>query len=86
MKLRERLKKPVPVFFKKVQKAGLVLTAAGAAILASPVALPVAVVTAAGYMVAVGGVIVAIAQSTTIQEPDAVQRMQEGRRHGKPRG
>jgi ABC-type molybdate transport system permease subunit len=86
MKLRERLKKPVPVFFKKVQKAGLVLTAAGVAILASPVALPVVVSTVAGYMVAVGSVIAAVAQSTTIQEPDAVQRMQEGRKHGKPRG
>lgn len=79
MNLAERMKKPVPPFFKKVQKAGLILAAAGGALLASPVALPAAILTLGGYMVATGSVIAAIAQATVQNEPEAPAKNVKGR-------
>jgi uncharacterized membrane protein HdeD (DUF308 family) len=62
MSLIERLKAPIPKTFKIIRTAGLILAAAGGAILASPVALPVAVVTVGGYLVVAGGVMTAVSQ------------------------
>ena len=52
-----------PPFFKKLRIAGLVVAAAGAALLAAPVALPAAVVTIGGYLVVGGSVASAMSQA-----------------------
>ena len=64
MNLVERVKSPTSKFFKVVRTIGISLAAVGGALLASPVALPVAVVTVAGYVAVAGGVMTAVAQAT----------------------
>lgn len=68
MNIIERLKAPTPKFFKVLRNIGLTLAAAGGAILASPVALPAAVVTIGGYLIAGGGVLSAVSQ-TAVESP-----------------
>lgn len=70
MNLVERVKSPTPKFFKKLRNIGLILGAASAAILTSPVTLPVAIVTAAGYLAVACGVITAVSQTTVQSEED----------------
>jgi uncharacterized membrane protein HdeD (DUF308 family) len=70
MKLAERLKAPTPKFFRVLRNVGLVLAAAGGALLTAPVALPVAVVTVAGYLTVAGGVMTAVSQSAVDGEKD----------------
>lgn len=55
---------PTPKFFKVLRTVGLTLLAASGAILAAPVAIPAGIVTAAGYMAVVGGVLSAVSQVT----------------------
>lgn len=62
--LKERWNAKTPKFWKKVQRIGLVAGALGAALLAAPVALPVTILTGAGYLVAVGGVTATLSQFT----------------------
>ncbi len=64
MTLVERIKAPIPKFFKVLRTVGIVLAAVGGAILASPVVLPAAVVTVGGYMVVAGSVASTVAQTT----------------------
>lgn len=64
----ERLTAPTSKFFKRVRNIGLCLIAAGGAIIAAPVTLPIAVVTAAGYLTVAGGVMTAVAQATVESE------------------
>jgi uncharacterized membrane protein HdeD (DUF308 family) len=64
MKILERISAPTPKFWKKVQKIGILAAGVSAAVIASPVALPAAIVTAAGYLATVGGTITAISQLT----------------------
>ncbi len=52
-----------PPFFKKLRTIGLVVAAAGAAILAAPVALPAVLVTMGGYLVVAGSVATAMSQA-----------------------
>lgn len=61
--LLQRVMAPTPSFFKKVRNVGVVLGVVGAALLASPVALPAAVVTIAGYLALAGMVITSVAQA-----------------------
>ena len=70
MKLIERLKAPTPKFFKVLRNVGLALAAAGGALLTAPIALPVAVVTVAGYLTVAGGVMTAASQSAVDGEKD----------------
>jgi uncharacterized membrane protein HdeD (DUF308 family) len=67
MNIIQRMKSPTPPFFKKMRTVGLVLAAIGGVIIATPIALPVAVLTAGGYMVVAGGVATAVSQ-TAIEE------------------
>lgn len=60
MNLIERVTAPTPKFFRKLRTIGLVLAAAGGAIIAAPVALPV---TIAGYVIVAGTVATAISQA-----------------------
>ena len=70
MKLIERLKAPTPKFFRVLRNVGLALAAAGSALLTAPIALPVAVVTVAGYLTVAGGVITAVSQTAVDGETD----------------
>ena len=63
MTVIDRMKSPTPKFYKKIRNAGLVLAAASAAILASPVVLPAALVQTAIYLGVAGSVASAISQS-----------------------
>jgi uncharacterized membrane protein HdeD (DUF308 family) len=65
MNILNRAKAPTPQLFKNIRNAGLALAAIGGVILASPVALPEAIVKVAGYMAVAGGVASAISQVTT---------------------
>lgn len=60
----KRLTAPTPKFFKTVRTIGLCLAAVSGAILASPIALPSAIVTAAGYLTVEGSAMTAVAQVT----------------------
>lgn len=67
MKLKElknRWKAETPKFWKKVQKISIAAGVIGGAIIAAPVALPAAVITVGGYLVAVGSVGATLAQLT----------------------
>ena len=70
MKLIDRLKAPTPKFFRVLRNVGLALAAAGGALLTAPIALPVAVITVAGYITVAGGVITAVSQTAVDGEKD----------------
>lgn len=59
----ERCKEPTPAFFKKLRTVGLILAAAGGAILAAPITIPAAIITVAGYVVVAGSVATAVSQA-----------------------
>ena len=67
MNIIKRLNEPTPPFFKKLRTAGLILAAVGGVLIASPVALPTAVITAGGYLIVAGSVATAVSQ-TAIEE------------------
>ena len=69
MNLIERIQSPTPKFFRKLRNIGLILGASAAAILAAPVALPVVVVSAAGYLAIACGVISAVSQTAVDENP-----------------
>ena len=60
----ERITQPTPRFFKRLRNVGILLASVAGAVLAAPVALPVAIVTAAGYLTVAGGVLTAVSQMT----------------------
>jgi uncharacterized membrane protein HdeD (DUF308 family) len=64
MNIVERVKSPTPKFFRVLRSIGLALLAISGSVIAAPVALPVAVVTVAGYLAVAGGVISAVSQIT----------------------
>jgi hypothetical protein len=68
MKVIDRFKSPTPKFFKTLRNIGLVLVAAGGVLVAAPVAIPVALVTAGGYLIVAGSVATAISQAVTKTE------------------
>jgi hypothetical protein len=65
MNLNERFKSPTPTFYRKLRNVGLGLVAAGGVILASPVALPTAIVSLGTYLILGGTIASAVAQSVT---------------------
>ena len=54
---------PTPKFFKTLRMVGLALAAVGGTLLAAPVAIPLGLVTAAGYLTLAGGVLTAVSQT-----------------------
>ena len=68
MNIIDRAQAPTPKFFRILRSIGLVLLAVSGTILAAPVALPVALVSAAGYVAVAGGVISAVSQMTVNDE------------------
>jgi uncharacterized membrane protein HdeD (DUF308 family) len=71
MKLIERIKAPTPKFFKVLRTIGLSLATIGGTLIAAPIALPVSLITVAGYLVVAGGVISAVSQTAVENEPTA---------------
>lgn len=63
MTVVERVKAPTPKFFKTLRTIGLALAAVGGAVLATPVAVPAALVSIAGYVALAGGVMTAVSQT-----------------------
>jgi hypothetical protein len=71
-----RAKAPTPKFFRQLRTIGITIGAIGTALMAAPVALPVGIVSAAGYLVTVGSVVAAVSQLTVHQEPlDVEERL-----------
>ena len=68
MNIVERVKAPIPKFFKVLRAIGLGLAAVGGTILAAPIALPVVVSSIGGYLAVAGSVVTAVSQVTTLNE------------------
>jgi len=64
----KRCQSETPPFFKKLRTIGLVIAAVGTTIVASPVAIPAAVVTVGGYMILGGSIMTAVSQATVSEE------------------
>jgi ABC-type xylose transport system permease subunit len=64
MTIVERAKAPTSKFFRILRTIGLALLGISGSVMAAPVALPAAVVTAAGYFAVAGGVLSAVSQIT----------------------
>ena len=75
MNLVERVKSPTPKWFKIIRNIGIALATVGGVILASPVILPVGLVSAAGYLVLGGSIISAVSQTgvKTEEEPEPIK-------------
>jgi hypothetical protein len=59
----KRCGEDTPPFFKKMRKVGLMVAAAGTAVIAAPVALPAVVVTIGGFLIVGGAVASAVSQA-----------------------
>ena len=70
MNVVERVKAPTPKWFKVLRTIGITLASVGGAFLASPVALPAGIVTAAGYLLLGGTVVSAVAQTGVKSEEE----------------
>jgi hypothetical protein len=70
MSVVERVKAPTPKWFKVLRTIGITLASVGGAILASPVALPAGIVTAAGYLLLGGTVVTAVSQTGVKSEEE----------------
>ena len=75
MNIVDRAKAPTPKFFRILRSIGLVLLAISGTIIAAPVALPVALVSAAGYVAVAGGVISAVSQLTSHLTPEVSETL-----------
>ena len=75
MNLVERVKAPTPKWFKIIRNVGIALATVGGVFLASPVILPVGLVSAAGYLVLGGSIISAVSQTgvKTEEEPEPIK-------------
>ena len=62
------MKRKTPKFFQTVRNVGLALAGVGAAILAAPVALPVIVLQAGGYLALAGTVAGIVSQTAVTNE------------------
>ena len=62
----ERALAPTPNWFKILRTVGIALASIGGTIIAAPVALPVGLVSAAGYLV-LGGSIISVVSQTAVK-------------------
>ena len=69
MNLVERALAPTPKWFKVLRTVGIALASVGGIIIASPVALPVGLVSAAGYLV-LGGSIISVVSQTAVKSEE----------------
>jgi hypothetical protein len=66
MNLLDRALAPTPKWFKILRSFGIALASVGGIIIASPVALPIGLVSAAGYLV-LGGSIISVVSQTAVK-------------------
>ena len=66
MNVVERALAPTPKWFKILRTVGIALASVGGIIIASPIALPVGLVSAAGYLV-LGGSIISVVYQTAVK-------------------
>lgn len=64
MNIKQRWSAETPAFWKKVQKIGLGIGTIGAFLVSGTVVLPIGIITAGGYMVAVGSVTALLSKLT----------------------
>ncbi len=69
MNLVERALAPTPKWFKVLRTVGIALASVGGIIITSPVALPVGLVSAAGYLV-LGGSIISVVSQTAVKSEE----------------
>ena len=69
MNLVERTSAPTPKWFKILRNVGIALASVGGIIIASPIALPVGLVSAAGYLV-LGGSIISVVSQTAVKSEE----------------
>ena len=62
----ERALAPTPKWFKILRTVGIALASIGGTIIAAPIALPVGLVSAAGYLV-LGGSIISVVSQTAVK-------------------
>lgn len=62
----ERVQAPTPKWFKVLRTIGIALASIGGTIIAAPVALPVGLISVAGYLV-LGGSIISIVSQTAVK-------------------
>jgi hypothetical protein len=66
--LVQRVVAPTPKFFRLLRTIGVVIGLVGASLLASPVALPVAVVSLGGYLALAGSIVTGVSQTAVGKE------------------
>jgi len=66
--LAERVMAPTPKFLKTLRTIVLVIELVGGAILASPVALPAAIITLGGYLALAGSIVTGVSQTAVEKE------------------
>ena len=66
--LAQRVLAPTPKFFRLLRTIGVIVGLVGASILASPVALPAAVVTIGGYLALAGTIVTGVSQTAVGKE------------------
>jgi uncharacterized membrane protein HdeD (DUF308 family) len=86
MNIAKRAKAPTPKFFKILRTIGLVLLGISGSVMAAPVALPAAVVTAAGYIAVAGGVMSAVSQVTVEDSAKTEAEEEKKSQEDKPDG
>jgi hypothetical protein len=86
MNIAKRAKAPTPKFFKILRTIGLALLGISGSVMAAPVALPAAVVTAAGYIAVAGGVMSAVSQVTVEDSAKTEAEEEKKSQEDKPDG
>jgi hypothetical protein len=66
MNIVDRALAPTPKWFKVLRSVGIALASVGGIIIASPVALPIGLVSGAGYLV-LGGSIISVVSQTAVK-------------------
>jgi hypothetical protein len=72
MNLAERVLAPTPKWFKILRTVGIALASVGGIIIASPVTLPVGLVSAAGYLI-LGGSIISVVSQTGVKTEEETE-------------
>lgn len=77
MNLVARVQAPTPKWFKVLRNIGVALASVGGIIIASPVAIPVGLVSAAGYLVLGGSIISAVSQTAVKSEEEPEPKIEQ---------
>lgn len=75
----ERALAPTPKWFKILRTIGIALASIGGTIIAAPVALPVGLVSAAGYLVLGGSIISVVSQTAVKSEEEPEPKVEQSK-------